>query len=255
MDGWRDNIYQMKYADFGANFHNDDDDDYYYYYYYGDYDFGEEYDDTSDEAVGGVTALHIAAIERSTKFVAKLLTVSNIIVDPKTEHGATPLYYAAAQGFVKMVTMLHAAGADIHAKEESGYTPIHAAVKSGNLEAVKTLIELGADMNVIGGYYMYTPLMLAVKYHVQDVAEYLVQMGADVDFKNARYMTALDYAKYDEMVQVLNGAGASVTDANIEEQECQIHEKEMDYYAISDLGLAVLENDVDAVDDLITKVK
>jgi hypothetical protein len=38
------------------------------------------------------------------------------------------------------------------------------------------------------------------------------------------------------------------------QSECQIHHQELMYYNISDLGVAALHNDVDAVDDLIIKV-
>ena len=38
------------------------------------------------------------------------------------------------------------------------------------------------------------------------------------------------------------------------QSECKIHEQEFIYYNISDLGIAALDNDLDAVDDLISKV-
>ena len=94
---------------------SDTSEDYYYYYYYQDYDYGEEYEDTFT-GHGGATALHIAVREHSTKFVAKLVTVAGITVDSKDELEHTPLFLATLLGFVKMISMLHAAGADIHAK-------------------------------------------------------------------------------------------------------------------------------------------
>ena len=228
----------------------DDDDDYYYYYYYGDYEYGAEYDDISNTGISGLTALHIAVMEHSAMFVAKLLKVSNIIVDHKNEYGGTPLFDAAHMGSIKIMTMLHVAGADIHAKDEYGSMPIHAAAESGKLKAVKTLIQLGEDLNV-RGYADGTPLILAVEYHNYDVAQYLVHMGADVQIQDNNNMSAMDYAiKYEdkEMEQILKG--------------CLIHDKTYSknhdnnmYYKISDLGLAARDNDVDAVDDLIKKVR
>ena len=38
------------------------------------------------------------------------------------------------------------------------------------------------------------------------------------------------------------------------QSECKIHEQEFIFYNISDLGIAALDNDLDAVDDLISKV-
>ena len=233
----------------------DDDDnseDYYYYYYYGYYDYGEEYDD--NRVHGGQTTLHIAVAERSTKFVAKLLTVAGITVDPKDEHGYTPLYDAATMGFVKMISMLHSAGADIHAKDKHGDLPLHAAVASGYLQAVKILLQLGEDINVLGGYDNDSPLIHAVYYKQHDVAEYLVQHGADVNIRNNRNMAAMDYAVDNAMKQILKGSGSGSASMATESPQCRIHDTKYPYSKISDLGLAALDNDVDAVDDLIMKV-
>ena len=38
------------------------------------------------------------------------------------------------------------------------------------------------------------------------------------------------------------------------QSECKIHEQEFIFYNISYLGIAALDNDLDAVDDLISKV-
>ena len=230
--------------EFGRN-GDENSDDYYYYYYYGDY----EDDDNSNTGIGGVTALHIAVGKQNLKFVEKLLTVPGIIVDSKKEGGRTPLFDATFHGYVKIMTMLHAAGADIHAKDDSGSMPIHVAAGSGELQALKTLVDLGEDLNVIDGYGKETPLIIAVKSRNHDVATYLVQMGANILVRDSDNMTALDYAMQFEdieMEQILNS-----TDAN---QECQIYGTKYHYSFISDLGLAALDNDFGAVDDLIKKV-
>ena len=73
-------------------------------------------------------------------------------------------------------------------------------------------------------------------------------MGADVNLQDNDKMTAMDYAiRYadTEMEQILSGADV---------QECQIHDIKDSYFDISDLGLAALNNDVDAVDGIIKKV-
>ena len=234
---------------------SDTSEDYYYYYYYQDYDYGEEYEDTFT-GHGGATALHIAVREHSTKFVAKLVTVAGITVDPKDEHGYTPLYDAATMGFVKMISMLHSAGADIHAKDKHGDLPIHAAVASGYLQAVKILLQLGEGINVLGGYDNDSPLIHAVYYKQHDVAEYLVQHGADVNIRNNRNMAAMDYAVDNAMKQILKGSGSGSGSASMatESPQCRIHDTKYPYSKISDLGMAALDNDVDAVDDLIMKV-
>jgi ankyrin repeat protein len=42
--------------------------------------------------VAGLTALHVAATVGNAEFVEKLLTIPGILVDPKNDAGATPLY-------------------------------------------------------------------------------------------------------------------------------------------------------------------
>ena len=62
-------------------------------------------------------------------------------MDPLDGHGYTPLLDALFAGSWKILTMLHAAGADINAKDYRGRLPIHAAVWSGDLQTVKTLVQ------------------------------------------------------------------------------------------------------------------
>ena len=248
----------MNYDGTRVSFDSEDENthDYYYYYYYGDYEYGEDYHDKSNAGVGRLTPLHIAVRERSTKFVSKLLTVPGILVDLKAEDGETPLFDATRRGYVKIITMLLAAGADIHAVDGYGEMPIHAAVRFGGLRTFKTLVQLGADLDAIS-YYHQTPLILAViTYHyIHDIAEYLVQMGSDIHVQDIYNMTALDYAiKYQDtdLKKILKAAGTVVA---TDEQECEVHDEKYPYYDISDLGIAALYNDVDAADDLIMKVR
>ena len=142
---------------------------------------------------GGLSALLIAVRERSTKFVTKILTVPDIMIDQKTQFGETPLSEAVHWGFVKIMNMLLKAGADIHARNMYGNMPIHKAVTSGRLGALKSLVKVIEDLDV-GGYNMCTPLILAVKAQNYDIAQYLVDMGADVDIHDNDNMTAMDYA-------------------------------------------------------------
>ena len=72
----------------------------------------------------GLTALQLAAGHNRTEFVEKLLTVPGLMVDPKTDHGVTPLFSAASLSFVEILKKLHEAGADIHAMSNEGLMPI-----------------------------------------------------------------------------------------------------------------------------------
>ena len=92
-----------------------------------------------------MTALQIAVDLNYTQFVEKLLNVSGIELDPKTDYGkgGTPFYFAALNGYVEILKLLHAAGADIHDMHGNGLMPIHIAAFNGDLPAVKTFIEAG----------------------------------------------------------------------------------------------------------------
>ena len=168
-----------------------------------------------------MTALHIAVHLNYTQFVEKLLNVSGIELDPKTEFGATPFYMAAAFGYVEILKLLHAAGADISGycnkcfnteyRNGNGLMPIHIAVYYGDLPVVETIIQLGEDVDVVSDYFKFTPLIFAAFYAHADVVEYLLEMGADCDIQSDYERTALDWASLyhgmpgmDEVVEVLN---------------------------------------------------
>jgi hypothetical protein len=103
----------------------------------------------------GDTALHLAAAGHRDKIAQALLAAG---ADPNAaanHRRATPLHYAA-DGYivaaawdparqVKTISILLAAGADIHASDKNGATPLHRAVRTRCAAAVKCLLDAGAD--------------------------------------------------------------------------------------------------------------
>ncbi|KAK3098884.1 hypothetical protein FSP39_023968 [Pinctada imbricata] len=63
---------------------------------------------------------------------------------PKT--GATALHVACAKGYMKVISVLLQAGADINSKDYDGWTPLHAAAHWGQEEACKVLVDNMCDM-------------------------------------------------------------------------------------------------------------
>jgi ankyrin repeat protein len=57
--------------------------------------------------------------------------------------GVTPLHQAAANGHVKSMQLLLAAGADIHARDAHGRTPLMTAASEGEPEALRLLLARG----------------------------------------------------------------------------------------------------------------
>merc|ERR1719233_2714382 len=141
----------------------------------------------------GATALHIAAVEGSTEFISKLLTLPGIedSLNAQDKSGATPLYFAASWGRAEEVEILAAAGADVEIPDKDGNTPVHLASMYGYIEAVKTLAELGADLDAGNKIDGDTPLISAAYHGYREVVEYLVKQGVEVNKKDNYGNTAL----------------------------------------------------------------
>lgn len=76
----------------------------------------------------------------------KQLLASGVDVDATTEHGMTPLMFAASRGRIEMVRMLLAHGADPNAMRGDKFTPLLLAAFFGHSEVVRILVEHGAEI-------------------------------------------------------------------------------------------------------------
>ncbi|XP_067129210.1 protein phosphatase 1 regulatory subunit 12A-like isoform X2 [Centruroides vittatus] len=68
-------------------------------------------------------------------------------IHPKT--GATALHVAAAKGYIRVMSILIKAGADVNAQDNDDWTPLHAAAHWGQREACEMLVESLADMTIV----------------------------------------------------------------------------------------------------------
>jgi hypothetical protein len=75
---------------------------------------------------GGLTPLHLAAVEDSVA-VAALLVCWGADIDARAESGATPLHWAAVSGSNRVAELLIERGADVNARDKMGRTPLHYA--------------------------------------------------------------------------------------------------------------------------------
>ncbi|MFP3267856.1 MAG: ankyrin repeat domain-containing protein [Thermoproteus sp.] len=98
------------------------------------------------------------------------------------KHGYTPLHYAAAFDYPKIV------------KDLSGYdvTPLQGAAEFNYPEVVKLLLEHGANPNIQENKYGWTPLHYAAKKCHVDVARVLLDHGADPTIRDDEGRTPLD---------------------------------------------------------------
>lgn len=65
--------------------------------------------------------------------------------------GWTPLFHAAARGWVEGIKILIESGADVNHGQESGFTALFSAVISGHSEAVRVLLAAGASIHRVDG--------------------------------------------------------------------------------------------------------
>jgi hypothetical protein len=96
----------------------------------------------------GLTQLHHCALNGLTSSVKRLLSIRNIIVNVKDDESeSTPLHWAAMIDHVEIALLLLENGADVNAKSNHGWTPLHyAAEQDNNVDVLHLLVENGADL-------------------------------------------------------------------------------------------------------------
>lgn len=68
-------------------------------------------------------------------------------VEPR--HQRPALHYAAINGFSKVIEVLYAGGADLHARDKNGAGGMHYACSYAHPEAVRKLLQLGAPLDIM----------------------------------------------------------------------------------------------------------
>ncbi|KAI3861576.1 hypothetical protein MKW98_000528 [Papaver atlanticum] len=125
--------------------------------------------------------LHFAPAGGSLEVCKYLIETLKLDVDPKDEHGHTPLYHAAIKGRLKTVRYLLEKCANADAATDTNYTPLHCAgsASCGHRGAVKVLLDHSANPNVVTSQGMLRPLMSAILGKSWETMELLLQAGAD----------------------------------------------------------------------------
>lgn len=100
---------------------------------------------------------------------------------------------------IKLIAVLVAN--DINAVDTNGYTPLMYASQYGYTKLVKSLIVAGADVNKTNNRIGTTALITGANAEVVDA---LLQAGANIESKDALGMTALQWAAFNEHLEVVS---------------------------------------------------
>ncbi len=152
------------------------------------------------------TTLLITAASKGLVDVCKILIDNGADVNAKDDCGYTPLHEAAYRGHLKVYELLLDNGANINATDKYGRTPLYEAASGGHLKVYELLLEKCADKDTIvnakdidGCTFLHD----AAYWGYKKVCELLLDNGADVNATDNKGKTPLDYAKNEEIEQLL----------------------------------------------------
>ncbi|KAG5438995.1 hypothetical protein PCANB_002325 [Pneumocystis canis] len=192
------------------------------------YKFQEITLDVSDDQ--GVTALHWASIYDRMN-VGRYLILNGMDVNVQDDYfHATPLHWAAKNGNLYMVHMLHQYGAYLHLVDVQGFTPLHLAIHRSNVMLVLYLLYQNVQIDCLDNDNR-TPLIWAAYNGDELIVDLLLRWGANVKLQDKQGMTALHWAivKGDKMcIKRLIEAGSDLLLKGYNGKTPQKIAKEMD---------------------------
>ena len=136
-----------------------------------------------------MTAIHVAVNMCSREMVE---------LSPETD---IPLHNSRNRGYLDMVEILLAHGADINATDITGRKAIHYAAKHSDVICIRTLMDHGADIKAVDNYEN-TPLHYAAGSNPQAILAILAY-GADIFAFNSNYELPLNHATGLEVIKLL----------------------------------------------------
>ena len=158
--------------------------------------------DWQDEDNYNYTPLHLAVREESVE-IARMLIDAGADLDIQDTWGSdTPLHDAAFFGRVEIARMLIDAKADLDVQDNDGRTPLHRAAGREEVEIAQMLIDAGADVNVQDEWGK-TSLHVAAYKEELKIARMLIDAGANVDVQDEDGRIPYDFAKFDELKNLL----------------------------------------------------
>lgn len=164
--------------------------------------------------VGRYGGLHAAAWRGDLARIDAL--ADQVRLNPRDEHGRTPVHVAAFAGQREALRRLARHGADLQLLEHDRYDAVTIAAVADDEETLRTLLALGASARLVTSRYDGTALIAAAHLGHDGVVRQLIAAGAPLDHVNNLHWTALIEAvvlgdggpRHQATVQALLSAGA-----------------------------------------------
>ncbi|OWF39549.1 Oxysterol-binding protein-related protein 1 [Mizuhopecten yessoensis] len=201
----------------------------------------------NSKANRGWTALHLATYFGHTG-VVRVLLENGADVNVVNPNGDTPLHKAAFTGRMETLTLLLRSEADVGKINDEGQTPqmigktqeikdlleaalsheslrrqteFLAAARSGDVDSVQELLASDRPPNInTTDQYGNTALHIAAQADHRDMVIFLLQNSVDSSLKNLKDQTAIDFARTNQMKQLLTGV-RPVKEFSFQPQRCE----------------------------------
>ena len=120
------------------------------------------------------------------------------------ENQYSALTVALLNGNTDSALLLIKNGAEVNSRSSEGFTASFVAAQEGNLPVLEALVAAGANLEVPGGSSEMTPLLIAANEGELEIVKYLKTNGANMKAKDADEKTALDLARENGFIDIIN---------------------------------------------------
>lgn len=160
--------------------------------------------------------LHAAARDGDVAKIRKLAAASEL--NPRDDHGRTPLHVATHARQREAIRVLAQVGADLNALEKDRYDAVTIAAVADDEETLRLLLALGASAKQVTSRWDGTALIAAAHLGHDGVVRQLIAAGAPLDHVNNLHWTAVIESivlgdggpRHQATLQALIAAGANL---------------------------------------------